>query len=254
MSARHACCYNCHIDKVIYVPEEGGALSDKILRACGLRSAASVVLLVLLIGLGVTNLLMQHLSADYDRRARYILVPDVRANRAPPGPSTGGLSVAAHRPTGTQVGGSSAALESSKLVIGKSVIGSPFDPASPESISAETFGIHFLGSDDQIEAGFGEPFDRSRSRERVPRGLSLDGPAVKLSALSPLEAQYSPSAKQKGKTSASASKTTRTRKVKQTKKVSPVDAFFRSIARILLPAKTDKRSKARSAKARNSAD
>jgi len=251
---RHACCYNFHIDKIIYAPAEEAGLSDKIFRACGLRSASSVVLLVLLIGLGVTNLLMRGLSADYERRVRYVLVPDARANRPRPIPSIGGLSVAAaHHATGTQVDGSSSALDSSKGVIGKSLIGSPFDPASSQSISAETFGIRSLGSDNRIEAGFGEPFDRSGSREGMPRGLSLDAPAVKFSALSPYAAKYKPSAKQKGKTSAS--KTARTRKVKQKKKVSPVDAIFRSIRRILLPPEGNKSSKARSAKARkNSAD
>ncbi len=137
-------------------------------------------------------------------------------------------------------------------VIGKSLNGNPFDPASSQSISAETFGIRSFGSDNRIEAGFGEPFDRSRSREGMPRGLSLDAP-VKFSVLSPYGAKYEPSPKQKGKTSAS--KAARTRKVKQKKKVSPVDAFFRSIRRILLPPEGNKSSKERSAKARrNSAD
>ncbi len=250
---RHACCYNFHIDKIIYAPREEAGLSDKILRACGLRSASSVVLLVLLIGLGVTNLLMRGLSADYERRVRYVLVPDAHANRPRPVPSTGGGSVAAPHATGTQVDGSSSPLDSSQGVIGKSLIRNPFDPASSQSISAEAFGIRSLGSDNRIEAGFGEPFDRSRSREGMPRGLSLDAPAVKFSVLSPYGAKYEPSAKQKGKTSAS--KTARTRKVKQKKKVSPVDALFRSIRRILLPPEGNKSSKERSAKARrNSAD
>ena len=245
---RHACCYNFHIHKIIYAPAEEAGLSDKILRACGLRSASSVVLLVLLIGLGVTNLLMRRLSADYERRVRYVLVPDARANRPRPVPSTGGRSVAAPHATGTQVDGNSSALDSSQGVFGKSLIGNPFDPASSQSISAETFGIRSFGSDNRIEAGFGEPFDRSRIREGMPRGLSLDAPAVKFSVLSPYGAKYEPSAKQKGKTSAS--KTARTRKVQQQKKVSPVDALFRSIRRILLPPEGNKSSKARSAKAR----
>ncbi len=212
------------------------------------------MLLVLLIGLGVTNLLMRGLSADYERRVRYVLVPDGRLNRVTPLSATGGVSAAPHHPVVTDVEGSPAPLESSEPVIGKLVIASAFDPASPQSISAETFGIHSLAAVDRIEAGFGEPFDHSRSRESVPRGPSLDAPAVKFSALSPFGAQYALSAKQKGKRSASGSTAARSRKVKQKKTVSPVDAFFRSIARILLPAKADKRSKARSAKARNSAD
>ena len=174
-----------------------------------------MVLLVLLIGLGVTNLLMRGLSADYEQRVRYVLVPDAHANRPRPVPSTGGRSVAAPHATGTQ---------------------------------AETFGIRSFGSDNRIEAGFGEPFDRSPSREGMPQGLSLDAPPVKFSVLSPYGAKYDPSAKQKGKTPAS--KTARTRKVKQKKKVSPVDALFRSIRRILLPPEGNKSSKARSAKAR----
>ncbi|MBA3882251.1 MAG: hypothetical protein H0X73_05900 [Chthoniobacterales bacterium] len=244
--------YNFHIDKLFYAPDEDGGLTDRILWACGLRSVASVVLLVLLVGLGITSLLMQRVSADYDRPVRYVLVPDVRPNRSSTVPSARfGLSVAASYETGTELEENSAALELSKSLIDSMLKGSAFDPASTRSISAGTFGIHFLSFYNRIEPGFGEPFDRSQNRKGVPRNLSLDAPVVNF-ALSPFGTQYTSSSKEKRKPSTSA-KTARTRHVKQKKKVSPLDAFFRSIRRFLQPEDGDKPTKARSAKTRNSA-
>lgn len=195
---------------------------------------------------------MRALSADFERRARYVLVPNARIHRPPPVHSAGGLAVQAHQATRRQGADSSVVSDLSKPVAGKLAIGSPFDPASPQAIFAETFGIRSFVSDYRIETGFGEPFDRSRSRGEMLRGSSLDAPAVKFSSLSPYPAKFEPSAKQKAKSSAP--KAARTRKVKQKQKTSPVDALFRSIRRILAPPQGNKPGKSRSAKPRTSAD
>lgn len=237
---RHARCYNLHIINITCAPSDEFGLGDKLLRACGLRSVASVALLVLLIGLAISNVLMQRLSADYEGRARYILVPDIVIHRQSSKPV---LTVSPPGLTKDTEFLQRSALQASSAPPGSRNIRSAFDPASPQPVSAEDLAVIPPSFSKQpTPTSLGQSMARWDMRDEAAPGIMVQSPNAAPSS-------------GKTSTSAPAKKTVRHAKVTSKKKGSPAEAFFRSIRRLLMPPNGDKpQKKARSATARSSSD
>lgn len=227
---RHACCYNPHIININCAPSDDFGFGDKFLRACGLRSVASVALLVLLVGLAISNLLMQRFSADYEGRARYILVPEIVTARPASKPA-----LAASPPAPTieiqplQMSGS----QMSNTPLGSRKVQSAFDPASSQIVSAQDLAAVRLSlSKLPTTASFAESLAPWDTSDEAISGMTVQSPAPS-------------SGKPEISASARAKKAVRHAKNTRKKKSSPTEAFFRSIRRLLTPPSGDKPQKAR---------